>query len=86
MGKVIKIDFRPKWDGKGLLVGRHYTPCDLWRAEPVETIRTVQEAQARADQWEAWNNERWKDDAAWERAREYAEDARDGVYPSNNED
>jgi hypothetical protein len=62
-------------------MNRHYKPTGKYKMRPVETIQTTQDAQARADQWNFWNNERWKDDCSWERAREYEEDMRDdGKY------
>ena len=85
MGILIRIKFG-SWDGHGLQMNRHYKPTGKYTMRPVETISTAQDAQKKADKrklWnkEYWDNERWKDDCAWERAREYEEDARDGVYP-----
>ena len=80
MGILIRVKFG-SWDGQGLQMNRHYKPTGKYKMRPVETIKTTQDAQARADQWDFWNNERWKNDISWERMRELQEDARDGVYP-----
>jgi len=91
MGNLIRVKFG-NWDGQGLLMNRHYKPTGKYKMRPVETISTTQDAQKKADQWKLWNkdywdNERWKDDSSWERARELEEDARDGVYqPSDFKD